>query len=103
MAQTGDVWLLGKHRVICGDSILPETYNILMDGRKANLVLTDPPYNVDVEETAGKIKNDNMADVDFYRFLFAAFVNMEQTRFVLPLIRTASKHQCILFPNTASR
>lgn len=78
MAQTGDVWLLGKHRVICGDSILPETYNILMDGRKANLILTDPPYNVDVEETAGKIKNDNMADEDFYKFLFAAFVNMEQ-------------------------
>ena len=78
VAQTGDVWLLGKHRVICGDSILPETYNILMDGRKANLILTDPPYNVDVEETAGKIKNDNMADEDFYRFLFAAFVNMEQ-------------------------
>ena len=72
------MWLLGKHRVICGDSILPETYNILMDGRKANLVLTDPPYNVDVEETAGKIKNDNMAGEDFYRFLFAAFVNMEQ-------------------------
>ena len=70
VAQTGDVWLLGKHRVICGDSILPETYNILMDGRKANLVLTDPPYNVDVEETAGKIKNDNMADEDFYRFPF---------------------------------
>ena len=78
VAQTGDVWLLGKHRVICGDSILPETYNILMDGRKANLILTDPPYNVDVEETAGKIKNDNMADEDFYKFLFAAFVNMEQ-------------------------
>ena len=78
VAQIGDVWLLGKHRVICGDSILPETYSILMDGRKANLVLTDPPYNVDVEETAGKIKNDNMADEDFYRFLFAAFVNMEQ-------------------------
>ena len=54
----GDVWLLGKHRVICGDSILPETYDALMDGRKANLVLTDPPYNVNVEETAGKIKND---------------------------------------------
>ena len=78
VAQTGDVWLLGKHRVICGDSILPETYSILMDGRKANLILTDPPYNVDVEETAGKIKNDNMADEDFYKFLFAAFVNMEQ-------------------------
>ena len=71
VAKTGDVWLLGKHRVICGDSILPETYERLMDGRKANLVLTDPPYNVNVEETAGKIKNDNMPDEDFYKFLFA--------------------------------
>lgn len=78
VAQMGDVWLLGKHRVICGDSILPKTYNVLMEGKKANLVLTDPPYNVNVEETAGKIKNDNMADEDFYKFLFAAFVNMEQ-------------------------
>ena len=78
VAQMGDVWILGKHRVICGDSILPETYNVLMEGKKANLVLTDPPYNVNVEETAGKIKNDNMADEDFYKFLFAAFVNMEQ-------------------------
>ena len=50
-----------------------------MDGQKANLVLTDPPYNVNVEETAGKIKNDNMPDEDFYKFLFAAFVNMEQS------------------------
>lgn len=79
VAKTGDVWLLGKHRVICGDSILPETYEKLMNGSKANMVLTDPPYNVNVEETAGKIKNDNMADEDFYKFLFAAFVNMEQS------------------------
>ena len=49
-----------------------------MAGKKANMVLTDPPYNVDVEETAGKIKNDNMSDDKFYQFLFAAFVNMEQ-------------------------
>lgn len=79
VAQTGDVWLLGRHRVICGDSILPETYEVLMDGKKANLVLTDPPYNVNVEESAGKIQNDNMPDEDFYKFLFAAFVNMEQS------------------------
>ncbi|WP_443867979.1 DNA-methyltransferase [Megasphaera sp.] len=78
MAKTGDIWLLGEHRVICGDATLPETYKRLMDGKKANLVLTDPPYNVDVEETAGKIKNDNMPDDKFYQFLFSAFVNMEQ-------------------------
>jgi len=78
MTKNGDIWLLGKHRLICGDSTLPATYTALMDGRKANLVVTDPPYNVNVEETAGKIKNDNMPDADFYKFLFAAFVNMEQ-------------------------
>lgn len=78
MSKLGDLWLLGRHRLICGDSTLPETYTKLMDGRRANLVLTDPPYNVNVEETAGKIQNDNMPDEDFYNFLFAAFVNMEQ-------------------------
>jgi DNA modification methylase len=78
MSQAGDVWLLGRHRLVCGDSTLPETYAKLMDGKRANLVLTDPPYNVDVEETAGKIKNDNMSDEDFYKFLFAMFVNVEQ-------------------------
>ena len=77
-SQTGDIWTLGRHRVICGDSTLPETFKLLMEGKRANLVLTDPPYNVNVEETAGKIKNDNMPDADFYNFLFCAFVNMEQ-------------------------
>lgn len=78
IAKLGDVWMLGRHRVICGDSTLPETYTTLMDGKRANLVLTDPPYNVDVEESAGKIKNDNMSADDFYKFLFAMFVNVEQ-------------------------
>lgn len=78
MSKLGDVWLLGRHRFICGDSTMPETYDTLMEGQLANMVLTDPPYNVNVEETAGKIKNDNMADEDFYKFLFAAFVCMEQ-------------------------
>lgn len=78
VAKPGDLWLLGPHRIFCGDSLLPESYEKLMDGKRANLVLTDPPYNVNVEETAGRIKNDNMCDEDFYKFLFAAFVNMEQ-------------------------
>lgn len=78
LSRKGDIWLLGRHRIICGDSTLPETYSLLMDGHRANMVLTDPPYNVNVQETAGKIQNDNMPDEDFYKFLFAAFVNMEQ-------------------------
>ena len=79
VAKAGDVWTLGRHRVLCGDSTLPESYALLMDGQRANMVLTDPPYNVNVEETAGKIKNDNMPDDKFYDFLFCAFVNMEHS------------------------
>ena len=62
LSHKGDIWLLGRHRLICGDATLPETYTLLMDGHRANLVLTDPPYNVNVQETAGKIQNDNMPD-----------------------------------------
>lgn len=79
ITHLGDVWTLGRHRVICADSTLPETYDILMDGKKANLVVTDPPYNVDYEGSAGKIKNDKMAEEQFEKFLFAAYVNMEQS------------------------
>ena len=77
-SKPGDLWFLGKHRVICGDSTKAETYERLMDGDKANLVLTDPPYNVDVQETAGKIMNDNMGDQEFYSFLLAAYQCMHQ-------------------------
>jgi DNA modification methylase len=76
MSQLGDLWFLGKHKVLCGDSTNEENYTALMDGVKANLVLTDPPYNVDVEETAGKIMNDNMADQDFYNFLLSSYKAM---------------------------
>jgi len=73
ISQLGDLWLIGCHRVICGDSTGEEVYTRLMDGEKANLVLTDPPYNVDVQETAGKIMNDNMGDQEFYNFLLSAY------------------------------
>ena len=76
-SKSGDLWTLGRHRLVCGDSTKAETYTTLMDGVKANLVITDPPYNVNYEGSAGKIKNDNMAGEKFYEFLFAAFQNME--------------------------
>lgn len=76
VTQSGDIWTLGKHTLVCGDSTKEDTYAALMDGRKANLVITDPPYNVNYEGTAGKIKNDNMAADKFYQFLFDAFSNM---------------------------
>lgn len=78
MTKPGDLWLLGNHRLYCGDSTKAETYEILMDGKQANLVVTDPPYNVNYEGSAGKIKNDNMENGAFYQFLFGAFSNMEK-------------------------
>jgi len=78
LTKKGDVWTLGKHRLICGDSTKEETYDHLMCDKKANLVVTDPPYNVNYEGSAGKIKNDNMDSNSFYNFLFAAFENIEK-------------------------
>lgn len=73
-----DVWQLGRHRLVCGDSTLAETYDMLLGDEKVNLVITDPPYNVNYEGSAGKIKNDNMEDDKFYNFLFDAFSNTEK-------------------------
>ncbi len=77
VTKVGDLWLLGNHRLICGDSTKIDTFTVLMDGKQANLVVTDPPYNVNYEGSAGKLKNDNMADESFYTFLLSAFKNME--------------------------
>lgn len=76
LTQKGDLWLLGRHRLVCGDATLPEVFDALLDGKKVNLVVTDPPYNVNYESDAGTIQNDNMADNDFYNFLLASYKNM---------------------------
>jgi len=77
--KPGDVWLLGRHRLLCGDATKAEDVEKLMDGKKANLVLTDPPYNVDFESASGlKIQNDKQDNDTFYSFLLAAFKNMAE-------------------------
>jgi DNA modification methylase len=76
----GDVWLLGKHRVMCGDSTSIDAVEKLMDGQKADMVFTDPPYNIDyqgVKDRREKIKNDKMADADFVDFLTQSLVGCE--------------------------
>lgn len=78
ITQQGDIWILGRHRLVCGDSTKADTFSMLMDGKLANLVVTDPPYNVNYEGSAGKIKNDNMTSASFYEFLLAAFTNTEK-------------------------
>lgn len=75
-SKSGDIWTLGRHRLICGDSTKAETYELLMGSTRANLVITDPPYNVNYEGSAGKIKNDNMASEAFYEFLLDSFKQM---------------------------
>lgn len=68
-SRPGDIWHLGNHRLICGDSTDRETYNRLLNGESVQLVVTDPPYNVDYEGTAGKIMNDSMDSDAFRAFL----------------------------------
>ena len=72
-SKLGDIWLLGRHRIICGDSTDPNVFDRLMNGEKANLLLTDPPYLVAYSNTSGSIKNDNLNDKEGYEFLKKAF------------------------------
>ena len=78
VTKPGDLWMLGRHRLVCGDSTNADTFSLLMADKKANLVVTDPPYNVNYEGAAGKIKNDNMGNTAFYTFLLDAFSRMAE-------------------------
>jgi DNA modification methylase len=95
ITRTGDIWLLGKHRLLCEDSTKPEEIAKLMDGKLADLVVTDPPHNVNYEDLVkhrtqsgqtserkqNGIANDNLSDNEFYRFLLGfyktAYANMK--------------------------
>lgn len=79
ITKPGDIWILGNHRLMCGDSTHKDDIMRLMNNQDADMLLTDPPYNVDyVGKTAEalKIKNDNMDDNQFYEFLRKVFGNM---------------------------
>jgi len=75
--QRGDVWAVGRHRLLCGDATNADDVATLMDGKRANLILTDPPYGVSFKSKSGlTIQNDSMKNEEFYNFLRAAFDNM---------------------------
>jgi DNA modification methylase len=79
ITQKGDLWILGKHRLLCGDAISSGSINQLMNGQLVDMVFTDPPYNVDYTgktKEALKIQNDKMNNSQFYQFLYDAFINM---------------------------
>ena len=76
--ERGDIWTVGRHRLMCGDATSAEDVEALMEGRKANLMLTDPPYGVSFESSSGlTIKNDSIKGDKFYQFLYDAFCNMK--------------------------
>ena len=75
--ERGDIWTVGRHRLMCGDATSAEDVAALMDDRKANLILTDPPYGVSFKSSSGlTIQNDSMKNEEFYNFLLSAFENM---------------------------
>lgn len=75
--KRGDVWTVGRHKLMCGDATSADDVNTLMDGATANLILTDPPYGVSFKSSSGlTIQNDSIKDEDFYNFLLASFKNM---------------------------
>lgn len=80
--QIGDIWLLGQHRIMCGDATNPEHVQMLMDGRQADVVFTDPPYNVNYkgrgQKTSNGIANDNMEGSAFGQFLEKVFKNYRE-------------------------
>lgn len=92
-SRTGDIWQLGRHRLMCGDSTDPDNVAELLDGARLDLIITDPPYNVDygaktefLEQYLGQesgrnnsnIQNDKMDNGSFYKFLLSAFRNMNE-------------------------
>ena len=77
--ERGDIWTVGRHRLVCGDATSAEDVSALMDGKKANLIVTDPPYNVAFKSGSGlSIQNDSMENGEFYTFLYNSFQNMAE-------------------------
>lgn len=77
--EKGDVWTVGRHRLMCGDATSSEDVSTLMGNTKANLILTDPPYGVSFKSSSGlTIQNDSMKNEEFYNFLLASFKCMAE-------------------------
>ena len=89
-SKTGDIWHLGKHTVICGDSTEPDTFKSLLGDTKVNLVCTDAPYFVNLENKSGKIANDNLDDKSAYEFLMNFSTGTDRKYVCLMIISSAA-------------
>ena len=79
-SKLGEIYKLGNHRLMVGDSTNPNDVRELMGGVEADLVVTDPPYNVNIQNSQGmQIENDNMGDIQFKEFLIKAFENLKDS------------------------
>ena len=76
-SKPGDIWHLGRHTVICGDSTDPATFDALLGDTKVNLVCTDAPYFVELKNKSGTIANDDLGDKEAYGFLMKVFTNFK--------------------------
>ena len=77
--QRGDIWTVGRHKLMCGDATSVEDVSALMGDTKANLILTDPPYGVSFKSASGlTIQNDSMKNEEFYTFLLSSFQRMAE-------------------------
>ena len=75
--EPGDLWTVGRHRLLCGDATKAEDVQRLIDGKRANLIVTDPPYGVSFKSASGlAIQNDSIKGDEFYQFLLSAFQAM---------------------------
>lgn len=89
VTREGDLWLLGPHRVYCGNSLLPESYSVLMESRLATMVFTDPPFNVKIPGHAmglGAIHHKN------FRMAFGEMTKSEFTDFLAKIMRRCALH-----------
>ena len=78
-SKPGDIWTLERHKVICGDSTLPETFEKLLGDIKVNLVCTDSPYFISLKNKSGTIQNDDLNDKEAYEFLMKCFTNFKSS------------------------
>jgi hypothetical protein len=106
ISEPGDLWILGKHRLLCGDSTSIDALERLMDGQGADLVVTDPPYNVAYEgktKDALTIQNDRLEDGAFFDFLFQVHTNLSESQRRRKHLRVPRGHERAELPPCPGR